>query len=276
MLAKPEKMKIVGDVKKSNDRMRALLVDVCTTAAEALKAAREAESDGERWRHLGAGVGALRSMLRPKPETLAFFTEVDYYLRHDGHLRWTADGGAGTGPVYTTPISARDFVLLNPPMGDLPPGADGVEAHSEPIDPKAPKMERGGKPWSVCDIVNIPEVGIEFKSVHTKTYHKYFCYWHAAENSDEHVYEVTVSAHAEDSWQTTALSDGREIFALFANSRRKAIELGLAAMRRWLICGHRCAWRTARRLAEQQADNSKAAPRPEPIADTVARQKEGL
>jgi hypothetical protein len=33
MLAKPEKMKIVGDVKKSNDRMSALLVDVCTTAA---------------------------------------------------------------------------------------------------------------------------------------------------------------------------------------------------------------------------------------------------
>ena len=175
-------------------------------------------------------------------------------------------------------------MLSNPPMGDLPPGADGVETivEPEPIDPKAPKMVRGGKPWSVCDIVNIPEVGIEFKSVHTKTYHKYFCYWHAAENSDEHVYEVTVSAHAEDSWQTVALSDGKEIFALFANSRRKAIDLGLAAMRRWLIRGHRCAWRTARRLAEQQADNSKAAPRSEPIApeeelaDTVARQKEGL
>ena len=258
----------------SCDRMRTLLVDVCTTAAEALKAAREAESDGERWRRLSAAIANLRSTLRPKPETMAFLTEVVYYLQHDKRLRLAAEPVFGSGNVFHTSPEAIEFVLSNPPMGDLPPGADGVEAHAEPIDPKAPKMVRGGKPWSVCDIVNIPEVGIEFKSVHTKTYHKYFCYWHAAETSDEHVYEVTVSAHAEDSWQTVALSDGKEIFALFANSRRKAIELGLAAMRRWLIRGHRCAWRTARRLAEQQADDSKAAPRPEPLADTVARQKE--
>lgn len=166
MLAKPEKMKIVGDVKKSNDRMRALLVDVCTTAAEALKAAREAEGDGERWRHLGAGVGALRSMLRPKPETLAFFTEVDYYLRHEGHLRWTAEPVSGSGNVFHTPPEAMDFVLSNPPMGDLPPGADGVEAHAEPIDPKAPKMVRGERSMIGIRSTTSAMIAWNFQDIH--------------------------------------------------------------------------------------------------------------
>ena len=31
----------------------------------------------------------------------------------------------------------------NPPLGDLPPGADGVEPRDTPISPDAPKMERG-------------------------------------------------------------------------------------------------------------------------------------
>lgn len=293
MLAKPEKMKIVGDVKKSNDRMRALLVDVCTTAAEALKAAREAESDGERWRHLGAGVGALRSMLRPKPETLAFFTEVDYYLRHDGHLRWTADGGAGTGPVYTTPISERDFVLSNPPMGDLPPGADGVEAHAEPIDPKAPKMVRGE---AVCphryDRVDIFRLGpMDF--VRQDNTDGRVTYTSLADTSGTHpqprLYRMTIIPRDGGGRVVCIFGTFGELVGKFVAPMGKRDDIEHAA--RWLCASivarayHKRAsqarWRANKKArmaaeAEQQADDSKAAPRPEPLADTVARQKEGL
>lgn len=48
-------------------------------------------------------------------------------------------------------------------------------------------------------------------------------------------------------------------------------------MRRYLVRAHRCAWRTARRLAKQQAYNSKAAEPLTPeeeLAETIKRQKE--
>ncbi len=143
----------------------------------------------------------------------------------------------GTG-VYHTPQAAIDAVIANPPLSDAPGGSRPVATES--------------KPWSPCDIASIPEIGIEFKSVHTKTYHKYLCYWHNPDNSDEHVYEVTVHASAPDSWQSIALNDGKEIFALYSNCKRNALDLALAAMRRYLIRGHRCAWRTYRK-AEKAA-----------------------
>ena len=168
----------------------------------------------------------------------------------------------GTG-VYRTPKAAIDAVLANPPLSDAPVGS------------RVPRDRMGGsrpvatesKPWSPCDIASIPEIGLEFKSVHTKTYHKYFCYWHNAEKSDEHVYEVTVLAFAPDSWQAIALNDGREIFALYSKSKRNAIELALVAMRRYLIRGHRCAWRTyrkAEKAAKMAAEPAKAAEPPTP------------
>ena len=40
--------------------------------------------------------------------------------------------------MFTTPPEAIDAIMANPPLGDLPPGADGVEPR-----PDAPKMERG-------------------------------------------------------------------------------------------------------------------------------------
>jgi len=45
--------------------------------------------------------------------------------------------------IFHSPQEPLDFVLANPPLGDLPPGADGVEPRDTPISPDAPKMERG-------------------------------------------------------------------------------------------------------------------------------------
>ena len=45
--------------------------------------------------------------------------------------------------IFTTPKEAIDAIMANPLLGDLPPGADGVEPRDTPISPDAPKMERG-------------------------------------------------------------------------------------------------------------------------------------
>lgn len=296
MLAKPEKMKIVGDVKESNARMRVLLVDVCTTAAEALKAAREAESDGERWRHLGAGVGALRSMLRPKPETLSFYTEIDYYLRHDERLRWTAEPASGSGNVSHTPLGAREFVLSNPPMRDLPPGADGVEALAEPIDPKAPKMVRGE---AVCphryDRVDIYRLGpMDF--VRQDNTDGRVTYTSLADTSGTHpqprLYRMTIIPRDGGGRVVCIFGTFGELVGKFVATMGTRNDIERAA--RWLCASivarayHKRAsqarWRANKKArmaaeAEQQADYGKAAEPLTPeeeLAETVAGQKEGL
>lgn len=269
MLAKPEKMKIVGDFKKSNDHMMALLVDACTTAAEALKAAREAESDGERWRHLGAGVGALRSMLRPKPETLAFYTEIDYYLRHDGRLRWTAEPVSGSGNVFHTPPEAMEFVLSNPPMGDLPPGADGVEPHAEPIDPSAPKMVRG---WP--EAYDIPELGISWRRFYTPKYVHIIAAWNNGQ--DAHVYQMTVRPcplASGERWHVDVTNDGGTVFTMESNSKCLAERCGLSAMRAYIIRGHRKTWRRVH--AAEDATGSVPPISPEEAAAAAEPQREG-
>lgn len=177
----------------------------------------------------------------------------------------------GTG-VYHTPKAAIDAVLANPPLSDAPGGARPVATES--------------KPWSPCAIASVPEIGLEFKSVHTKTYHKYFCYWHNAENSDEHVYEVTLS-QLEGYWRASLSNDGNTVCELLSRSKSNALELALAAMRRYLLRGHRAAWRTYRKAAKAAAvpnvptvPTVPAAPHPAPLtpdeelADTIKRQKE--
>lgn len=55
----------------------------------------------------------------------------------------TVDPAAGTG-AYLTPPAAIDAIMANPPLGDLPPGIDGVvEPRDTPLSPDAPKLERG-------------------------------------------------------------------------------------------------------------------------------------
>lgn len=154
--------------------------------------------------------------------------------------------------VYRTPQAAIDAVLANPPMSepasgtgalpplDLPPGADGVEA--------------GKKPWSVCSLVDLPGIGIEFSQFHTDKYFKFVCWWHNAEIKEGRVYEMTVRewdipAVSADvpRWRALGQADGQAIFSLESSSKRLAIECGLSAMRRYLVRGHRAAWRTWRR-----------------------------
>lgn len=265
------KLRVVGDAAKSAERLREKLVKALGIIDAARSDDGKAQAEGKpgtSWRYLSAAVGALRSLLRPEPGTIAWHTEIDYYLDHEPHLRWDASG------EYRTPKDAIDFVMANPPL-NIPPAA-------EPIDPSAPKMVQGEKPpFTRMSLVNIPEINIEFHPFFTDDFFKAVCYWGNKEG-ERRVYEITVKPWAltgtgPGKWRALAQVCAKTIFALEGNSKSLVIECALVAMRRYLVRAHRCAWRTARRLAKQQAYNSKAAEPLSPeeeLADTIKRQKE--
>lgn len=127
--------------------------------------------------------------------------------------------------------------LVRPEPLDIPPAA-------EPIDPNAQKMA----------LVNIPEIGIEFQQFYTKEYYHAACYFHNKEG-DQHVYEVTVRPFPNGEgeicrWHANCMADGETKFILESKSKSIAIECALTAMRRYLVRGHRAAWRTYRKAAK--------------------------
>ena len=264
------KLRVVGDAAKSAERLREKLVKALGIIDAARSDDGKAQAEGKpgtAWRYLSAAVGALRSLLHPEPGTIAWHTEIDYYLDHEPHLRWDASG------EYRTPKDAIDFVTANPPL-NIPPAA-------EPIDPSAPKMVQGESKFTRLSLVNIPGLNIEFHQFYTEDYFKAVCYWENKEG-ERRVYELTVKPWAltgtgPGKWRALAQVCAKTIFALEGNSKSLVIECALVAMRQYLVRAHRCAWRTARRLAKQQAYNSKAAEPLSPeeeLADTIKRQKE--
>lgn len=107
----PKKQKIVGDTAKSCARMREILGEAFRTMERARCEDVAAMANGKpgSWRHLSAAIATLRSMVRPKPGTLAWHTEIDYYLDREPHLRWVSDvpplvPGDGEG------LAAVDFI----------------------------------------------------------------------------------------------------------------------------------------------------------------------
>ena len=245
------------------------LAESARTAVEALAAItpidKPAPSTDEASEILGQAMLRIRELVRPEPKTVAFLEEAAWYRMK---------GAAKPAGEYRTPKDALDFVLANPPL-NIPPAA-------EPIDPNAPKMVQGEKPpFTRCTLVNIPEIGIEFHQFYTEEYYHAVCYFHNKEGN-QHVYEVTVRPFPNGEgeigrWHANCMADGATKFILESKSKSIAIECALTAMRQYLVRGHRAAWRTARRLAKQQAYNSKAAEPLSPeeeLADTIKRQKE--
>ena len=132
----PKKLKIMRNTAKSCERMRLRLCEALEIIEDARREDGAAMAEGKpgSWRHLSAALCKLRSMLRPEPGTLAWHTEIDYYLDREPHLRWVSEQGNADGE-YRTPMSALDFIMANPPL-DIPPTP-------EPIQPGTPKMVPG-------------------------------------------------------------------------------------------------------------------------------------
>lgn len=113
-------------------RWREALQESARRAVEALAnetpIGKAAPSLDEVSKIFGEAIHQIRELVRPEPKTVAFWEEEARYRRH-GESR--------------TPKEAIDAIMANPPLGDLPPGADGVEPRDTPLSPDAPKMERG-------------------------------------------------------------------------------------------------------------------------------------
>ena len=253
---------------KTVQQWRTALQEAARTAVEALAFEtpinKAVPSLDERSEILGAAIHKIRELVRPEPKTVAFLEEEAWYrMKRE----------AKPSGEYRTPKEAIDFVTANPPL-DIPPAAD-------PIQPGAPKMVPGDKPFTRLSLVNIPELNIEFHNFYTDDFYKAVCYWENKEG-ERRVYEITVKPWAltgtgPGKWRALAQVCAKTIFALQGNSKSLVIECAPLALRRYLIRAHRCAWRTARRLAKQQAYNSKAAEPLSPeeeLADTIKRQKE--
>lgn len=245
------------------------LAESARTAVEALAAItpinKPAPSTDEASKILGQAMLRIRELVRPEPKTVAFLEEAAWY-RMKG-----AEKPAGE---YHTPKEAIDFLMAFPRI-NMKPAA-------EPIDPSAPKMVQGEKPpFTRCTLVNIPEIGIEFHQFYTEEYYHAVCYFHNKEGN-QHVYEVTVRPFPNGKgeigrWHANCMADGETKFILESKSKSIAIECALPAMRRYLVRGHRCAWRTARKAAKMAAIPVKAAEPLSPeeeLADTIKRQKE--
>lgn len=136
---KLKNVKIFADTAESCERMSKTLEEAQAILDKAGEDVANAQAEGKSgWEHLSAAIGALRTLMRPDPDTVPWHTEIDYYLDHEPRLRW---GSAGE---YRTPKDAIDFVLANPQI-DIPPA-------DEPIDPNAPKLVRGdGQAWKAIE-----------------------------------------------------------------------------------------------------------------------------
>ena len=221
---------------KTVQQWRTALQEAARTAVEALSKdtplAKDPPSLDERCRNLGAAIHKIRELVRPEPKTVAFLEEEAWYrMKRE----------AKPSGEYRTPKDAIDFVTANPPL-DMPPAA-------EPIQPGAPQMVPGEKPFTRLSLVNIPELNIEFHNFYTDDFYKAVCYWENKEG-ERRVYEITVkpwAATGTSKWRARAQVCGKVLFYLEGASKCLVIECALVAMRRYLIRSHRCAWRTYRK-----------------------------
>ena len=237
-----------GDLTASIERMTACLEDVIANAKAALFQVKNMPRDGMKWMTLSKAVFDVHERSRMGWQKLV----------------------EPPGAFFTKP-EALEAIMQNPPL-DIP-------SVPTPIDPSAPQMVPGEKPFTRLSLVNIPELNIEFHNFYTDDFYKAVCYWENKEG-ERRVYEITVkpwAATGTAKWRARAQVCGKVLFYLEGASKCLVIECALVAMRRYLVRAHRCAWRTARRLAKQQAYNSKAAEPLSPeeeLADTIKRQKE--
>ena len=119
---------------------------------------------------------------------------------------------------------------------DLPGGMDGVE----PNDTE--------KKWQPLEI---PELGIVFRRFYSPRCITLVAAWH--NDTDSHIYEIRIMKIGEGQWEATSYNDGLEGFNLFMASKHMCERLACAAMRSYLIRGHRKPWRKERAAAKEVA-----------------------
>ena len=228
-----------------NERRRELLRKVVEVAEHAL--AHQPENVRECWCHFNAAQLALRQMMRPKPNTLAFVNEKWWYKENDaGTGLGAVDPAAGSGAFFTPKEVLEDPALKV-----------AVEPTEKPLDPNAPEMVRGGEPDEKKDNgwhpLEIPESGIYFKRYYSPDCEVYICAWQNKDNSIGHVYEIRLR-RTDDGWRAVLSNDGLKLCSLAATGRNLANLLSIGAMRAYLRRGHRKTISKAEKAAAALAD----------------------
>lgn len=139
------------------------LAESARTAVEALSAItpsdKPAPSIDEASKILGHATLKIRELMRPEPKTVSFMEEAAWYRMK---------GEAKPAGEYRKPQEALDFVMGNPPMGNLPSGADGTEGttasgedrHMSYPEASAILMEIARNRTMSVDQVNALEMGV--------------------------------------------------------------------------------------------------------------------
>lgn len=116
------------DLKASIQRMTECLEDVLANAKAALTLSKDMDRDGMKWMTLSKAVFDVHERSRMGWQKL-----VDPPTAYDP--------AAGTGGgAFFTPKQAIDFIMGNPPFGD-------VKDAATPLDPNAPPIAQGEEPW---------------------------------------------------------------------------------------------------------------------------------
>lgn len=254
---------------KTVQQWRTALQEAARTAVEALvfetPINKAVPSLDERSEILGAAIHKIRELVRPEPKTVAFLEEAAWYR-----------GVEKPAGEYLTPQEALDFVLANPPLGE-------VKEAPTPIDPSAPQIVQGEQPWKA----------IESDSCGIIRHNGIVRAWCIRENAGVEVFakQHFVDGKPSDCWSFTGTVDCEKVIigSIFggrnkANQIVRFIRNGLLASR--LRLKHKRMNRQAKAAAVAAVPTVPtvhtvpAAPHPAPLtpedglADTIKRQKE--
>ena len=135
------------DLTASIERMTEKLENIFSTATQAIQHTPNLESETHKWMVLSKSLGEIRHILGPctiMPD--ACFHKV-YEIAHPPTAAGTGGG------AFFTPKQAIDFIMGNPPFGD-------VKDAATPLDPNAPQIALGEEPWRKID--DTESVGVRY------------------------------------------------------------------------------------------------------------------
>lgn len=189
-----------GDLTDSIARMTACLEDVLANAMAALTLSKDMDRDGMKWMTLSKAVFDVHERSRMCWQKL-----VDPPTAYDP--------AAGTGGgAFFTPKQAIDFIMGNPPFGE-------VKDVPTPIDPNAPQIAQGEEPWRKID--DTESVGVRYSG-------NVILAWVVHERTSVTVRAVRIYADGKPSncWQIVASVDcEKAVIATVFGGRNRAEEV---------------------------------------------------
>lgn len=188
----------------SIERMTEKLETVFSTAMQALQVAPKLESGGHKWMVLSKAIGEIRHVLGP----CAIMPDACFHKLHEFV---STPPASGTGAFFT-PKQAIDFIMGNPPFGE-------VKDVPTPIDPNAPQIAQGEEPWRKID--DTESVGVRYSG-------NVILAWVVHERTSVTVRAVRIYADGKPSncWQIVASVDcEKAVIATVFGGRNRAEEV---------------------------------------------------